>query len=380
MSVTSQEILDRARKLYDGIEETTWEAADALVGEASAISPDCPELAHALAVQGRLARWSQERLGDGRSALERAIEIAEARQEDVPTEVRARWLTTLAVVCDDLGASEAAIDAAVRVDDLTEALRSTLSAEAIAARRALVRTMRCGAHPVLPELRALAELWPRLTEGERSVQVAILKRFSTRREDISDEERTMLGNATGEPDGIAAALPPPEPVADPDALAGVLAELDALVGLDEVKAEVRRLAAILQVETMREEAGLPLADRAHHFAFLGPPGTGKTTVARLLGGLFKALGVLAKGEVVEVDRSRLVAGYVGQTAIRVRSRRRKRSTACSSSTRPTRSSTRPRTTSATRRSRRCSSGWRTTAGASSSSSPATTSRWSGCST
>jgi ATP-dependent Zn protease len=97
----------------------------------------------------------------------------------------------------------------------------------------------------------------------------------------------------------------------------VLADLDALVGLAKVKAEVRRLAALLEVAEMRRKAGLPVPDVAHHLAFVGPPGTGKTTVARLLGRLFKALGILATDTVVEVDRSGLVAGYVGQTAIRV---------------------------------------------------------------
>jgi Holliday junction resolvasome RuvABC ATP-dependent DNA helicase subunit len=97
---------------------------------------------------------------------------------------------------------------------------------------------------------------------------------------------------------------------------GVMAELDGLIGLANVKAEVRRLTSMLQVQQIRAERGLPVIEISHHLVFSGNPGTGKTTVARLLSQIYRAIGVVAKGHLVETDRSKLVAGFVGQTALK----------------------------------------------------------------
>jgi Holliday junction resolvasome RuvABC ATP-dependent DNA helicase subunit len=105
-------------------------------------------------------------------------------------------------------------------------------------------------------------------------------------------------------------LPPARSVTD------VMAELDGLIGLANVKAEVRRLTSMLQVQQIRAERGLPVIETSHHLVFTGNPGTGKTTVARLLSQIYRAVGVVAKGHLVETDRSKLVAGFVGQTAIK----------------------------------------------------------------
>ncbi|MEM8746066.1 MAG: AAA family ATPase [Actinomycetota bacterium] len=114
---------------------------------------------------------------------------------------------------------------------------------------------------------------------------------------------TAADDETPEPE-----LPPERPVEE------ILAELDALVGLADVKAEVRRLTSLLRIQEIRAARDLPVIETSKHLVFSGNPGTGKTTVARLLSQLFRSLGVVSKGHLVETDRSGLVAGFVGQTA------------------------------------------------------------------
>lgn len=164
---------------------------------------------------------------------------------------------------------------------------------------------------------------------------------------LSDEAQALLATITSEPEAVAAVVSarsggpvsaggeasakrpaadrteaaaatatsvPPKPTAATPA--EILAELEGLIGLGPVKAQVRSVIAVVQANTQRQKAGLAPVNPSLHLVFTGPPGTGKTTVARLVARLYGATGALPGAGFTEASRADLVAGYVGQTAIK----------------------------------------------------------------
>lgn len=146
----------------------------------------------------------------------------------------------------------------------------------------------------------------------------------------------------------ASAIPQPETAASKreeeppppaETLDDLRRELEGYIGLAAVKREVESLINLVSVQKLRKENGLPVSELSLHMVFSGNPGTGKTMIARLMARVYRCLGILSKGQLVEVDRGGLVAGYVGQTAIKTGEVFKRQWVVCSLSTRPIRSPT-----------------------------------------
>ena len=169
---------------------------------------------------------------------------------------------------------------------------------AAAARNAKIQAGAKGAEPPKPA-------------GNSSEPITVTLRFSA----DNDSETDKAVNTQAAPPEEAPTVSAP-PADDNETMESLLAELDGLVGLESVKQDVHSLMNFIKVAKIREQRSMKVPTISYHLVFTGNPGTGKTTVARLVAKLYYHMGILPQGQLVETDRSALVAGYLGQTAIK----------------------------------------------------------------
>ncbi len=224
-----------------------------------------------------------------------ARELGDAAPDDLKPDAVRRWLspdgTAIASPAISAGA-RAAIDACTDPDAAVAQGRAILAALAAA--------------PVTPSAPPTAPVTDATTDTPAPGSRAAASTTGT-------TQNTTSATAAA-PSGVT---PEEKAAAKAELIARLLAELDGLIGLASVKTEIRKLVAVQQLNAERRAHGLPEVTGSAHLVFTGDPGTGKTTVARIVAKLYGALGLVDKGHMIEASRVDLVAGYVGQTAIKV---------------------------------------------------------------
>jgi len=145
----------------------------------------------------------------------------------------------------------------------------------------------------------------------RNTLEKLIKAQSDRLAEVENVTYDMLKTITIE--DIEKAVPINDIIVTSNKLDTIMQDLDEFIGLKNIKEHIRTLVNLIKTNQKREEMGLPVKPMSYHAIFCGSPGTGKTSIARILGRIYQSLGILKKGHVIEVDRSGLVAGYVGQT-------------------------------------------------------------------